>query len=303
MATGFGIALHDAGLPVGPDRCERLARAVTIMGATTVAELRACALATMVSDPGQMPTFDRVFAAVFGGPSPFRHLNLPNAARSYERPASDGSPQPQGRSEDNPGDLPSGLRVSDAVPAAADSDEPLVEGPAVHRVASATERLSGRDFTELSPAELRQLVTLMREMALAIPPRRTRRFRTARDGKRPDLRRTLRLARRTGGEAIRFARRAPRAKPRRLGDRRPGPARRADGPAVPGGAPDRLGQPAHPVAPLPSRGRRHGRRLALLRRRGQRAQPGLAGRPAVRSPGPLAGKISRWRAKRVRAIG
>jgi Protein containing von Willebrand factor type A (vWA) domain len=56
----------------------------------------------------------------------------------------------------------------------------------------------------------------MRKMTLAIPPRRTRRFRTARDGKRPDLRRTLRLARRTGGEAIRFARRAPRIKPRRL---------------------------------------------------------------------------------------
>src|SRR5207245_881398 len=132
------------------------------------------------------------------------------------RPESDGSPQPQGRSEGNPGDLPSGLRVSDAVPAASDSDEPLVEGPAVHRIASATERLSGRDFTELSPAELRQLVTLMRKMTLAIPPRRTRRFRTARDGKRPDLRRTLRLARRSGGEAIRFARRAPRVRPRRL---------------------------------------------------------------------------------------
>jgi uncharacterized protein with von Willebrand factor type A (vWA) domain len=218
MATGFGIALHDAGLPVGPDRCERLARAVTVMGATTVAELRACALATMVSDPSQMPTFDRVFSAVFGGPSPFRHLNLPTAPRSYQRPESDGTPQPQpqGLSETNPGNLSSSLRVSDAVPAAADSDEPLAEGPAVHRVASATERLSGRDFTELSPAELRQLVTLMREMTLAIPPRRTRRFRSARDGKRPDLRRTLRLARRTGGEAIRFARRAPRVKPRRL---------------------------------------------------------------------------------------
>jgi uncharacterized protein len=218
MATGFGIALHDAGLPVGPDRCERLARAVTVMGATTVADLRACALATMVSDPSQMPTFDRVFSAVFGGPSPFRHLNLPTAPRSYQRPESDGAPQPQpqGLSETNPGDLSASLRVSDAVPAAADSDEPLAEGPAVHRVASATERLSGRDFTELSPAELRQLVTLMREMTLAIPPRRTRRFRSARDGKRPDLRRTLRLARRTGGEAIRFARRAPRVKPRRL---------------------------------------------------------------------------------------
>ena len=66
MAAGLGIALHTAGLPVGPDRCERLARAVTVMGATSVAELRACALATMVSDPGQMTTFDRVFAALFG---------------------------------------------------------------------------------------------------------------------------------------------------------------------------------------------------------------------------------------------
>src|SRR5256884_7869606 len=56
----------------------------------------------------------------------------------------------------------------------------------------------------------------MRRMPRPTPPRRTRRFRTARDGKRPDLRRTLRLARRSGGEAIRFARRAPRLRPRRL---------------------------------------------------------------------------------------
>jgi uncharacterized protein len=216
MATGFGIALHSAGLPVGPDRCERLARAVTVMGATTVAELRACALATMVSDPGQMSTFDRVFAAVFGGPSPFRDLNLPTAAPGYQHAESDGGPEPAAQSQPSPGGLPSGLRVADAVPATAADDEELVEAPAVRRVASATERLRGRDFTELSPAELRQLVTLMREMTLAVPPRRTRRYRPARDGKRPDLRRTLRLARRSGGEAIRFARRAPRVRPRRL---------------------------------------------------------------------------------------
>ncbi len=86
----------------------------------------------------------------------------------------------------------------------------------MHRVASAAERLRGRDFTQLSAGELRQLVTLMREMTLAIPPRRTRRYRRARDGKRPDLRGTLRQARRSGGEAIRLARRAPRERPRRL---------------------------------------------------------------------------------------
>src|ERR1700748_3262476 len=150
MATGFGIAVHDAGLPVGPDRCERLARAVTVMGATTVAELRACALATMVSDPSQMPTFDRVFTAVFGGPSPFRDLNLPTAPRSYERPESDGRPHPPRAAEDSSRALSARGRAPAGVPPAAAGDEPLVEGPAVHLVASATERLSGRDFTELS---------------------------------------------------------------------------------------------------------------------------------------------------------
>ena len=96
MAAGFGDRrCTTRGCPVGPDRCERLARAVTIMGATTVAELRACALATMVSDPGQMPTFDRVFAAVFGGPSPFRHLNLPTAARSSSAPNPTAAPSPR----------------------------------------------------------------------------------------------------------------------------------------------------------------------------------------------------------------
>jgi uncharacterized protein with von Willebrand factor type A (vWA) domain len=216
MATGLGIALHTAGLPVGPDRCERLARAVTVMGATSLAELRACALATMVSDPGQMPVFDRVFAALFGGPSPFRNLPPLPTPQAFQRAGSDGSPPPSGPPLGDPGGLPSGLRLSDAEPSATDGDEPLAEGPAMRRVASAAERLRGRDFTELSPAELRQLVVLMREMTLAIPPRRTRRYRSARDGKRPDLRRTLRLARRSGGEAIRFARRAPRIRPRRL---------------------------------------------------------------------------------------
>ncbi len=214
MAAGLGIALHNAGLPVGPDRCERLARAVTVMGATSVAELRACALATMVSDPGQMSTFDRVFAALFGAPSPFPD-QVPPTGPAFQSPDS-GGPPPAPGTQGDPGDWPSGLHLSDTGPAAGDSDEPLVEAPALRRVASDVERLRGRDFSELSAAELRQLVTLMREMTLAIPPRRTRRYRAARDGKRPDLRRTLRLARRSGGEAIRFARRAPRVKPRRL---------------------------------------------------------------------------------------
>src|SRR5215470_17231182 len=66
LAVALGVALRSAGLPAGPDRCERLARAVTVMGASTIAELHACALATMVSDPSQVDTFERVFAEMFG---------------------------------------------------------------------------------------------------------------------------------------------------------------------------------------------------------------------------------------------
>jgi uncharacterized protein len=215
MAAGLGIALHTAGLPVGPDRCERLARAVTVMGATSVAELRACALATMVSDPGQMTTFDRVFAALFGTPSPVRDL-MPPVQPAFPRAEPDGGPEPDAQSPGDPDGWSAGMHVSASGAAADDADEPLAEAPAVRHVASAAERLRGRDFTELSAGELRQLVTLMREMTLAVPPRRTRRYRAARDGKRPDLRRTLRLARRSGGEAIRLARRARRVRPRRL---------------------------------------------------------------------------------------
>ncbi len=83
-------------------------------------------------------------------------------------------------------------------------------------MASATERLRSRDFTELSPAELHQLVSLMRNLTLAIPPRRTRRFRGPRQGKRPDLRRTMRQARRYGGEVIRLSHQARVLRPRRL---------------------------------------------------------------------------------------
>ncbi|HEX2820919.1 MAG TPA: VWA domain-containing protein [Streptosporangiaceae bacterium] len=215
LAAALGTALHGAGLPVGPDRCERLARALTVMEVSSVAGLRACALATMVSDPGQMSTFDRVFAALFGAPSPL--AGLPSPGDPGYQPADPGrGASPAARTQRDPGQWPAGVHVSEGAPATPDGDEPPAGAAAIRRVASAAERLRGRDFTQLSDTELRELVSLMRELTLAVPPRRTRRYRPARGGKRPDLRRTLRLARRSGGEPVRLARRAPRVKPRRL---------------------------------------------------------------------------------------
>jgi hypothetical protein len=231
LAAALAEALRSAGLPAGPDRSERLAGALTVMRATTLTGLHACALATMVSGPAQVETFERVFNELFGagaGPGAARQppLTAPRqnmVAESAERAdADDAGRDPDdlgaGGADDLLADLPG---LDDALAAAeasetegeADSDDGV---PAVRRVASMTERLRERDFAQLSPSELAQLATLMRQLVIAVPPRRTRRYRPRKDGARLDMRRTMRQATRTGGEPMRIARQAVRFRPRRL---------------------------------------------------------------------------------------
>lgn len=202
LVAAFGAALHDAGLPVGPDRSERFARAVTLLTPTTTAELHRCARATLTCHPEQFEILDRVFDAVFRGyaddPADFR-----------------GDPNATGTSTTTtkPGGSPTA-----GPPSASSSPEPAtreVEIP-VATVGSAAERLASRDFATLTPQELALLTDLMRRLTLATPVRRTRRMRPTASGGGTDLRATLRRARRTGGDPLRLMRREPRERPRRL---------------------------------------------------------------------------------------
>jgi hypothetical protein len=224
----FAAALRSAGLPAGPDRSERLAGALTVMRARTIAQLHACALATMVSAPNQVDTFERVFNEMFGtGPAgPQRpEVTAPQQnmiVESAERADSEDAAADAASADELPPEL-AGLdeALSEGMgrdrEAESDSDAEPDEGmPAVRRVASRTERLRERDFAQLSPSELAQLATLMRELVIAVPPRRTRRYRPKKDGARLDMRRTMRQATRTGGEPVRIARRAVRTRQRRL---------------------------------------------------------------------------------------
>jgi uncharacterized protein with von Willebrand factor type A (vWA) domain len=227
LAAALSTGLRTAGLPAGPDRSERLAAALTVMRATTIAELHACALATMVSGPSQIDVFERVFNEMFGaglpgtGPpevaTPQRNMIVESAERADdpldERPpdADELPPELAGLDEAL---AAAGAREQEADAAAGDEGKDGV--PAVRRVASMTERLRSRDFAQLTPAELSQLATLMRELVIAVPPRRTRRYRPKKDGARLDMRRTMRQATRTGGEPVRIARRAVRVRQRRL---------------------------------------------------------------------------------------
>jgi uncharacterized protein len=234
LAAVLAVALRSAGLQAGPDRSGRLAGALSVMHATTLAELHACALATMVSGPAQVDVFERVFSELFGpegpdGPGgprwPAVIAPQPNmVVDSVERadvPA-DGSDPSAARGDELPEELrwlDEALARSEAAEATADPDSEadLDEGgPAVRRIASVTERLRQRDFAQLTPSELAQLASLMRQLVIAVPPRRTRRYRPRKDGARLDMRRTMRQAIRTGGEPIAIARQAVRVRQRRL---------------------------------------------------------------------------------------
>src|SRR3984957_9128644 len=229
LAAALATALRGAGLPAGPDRSERLAAALAVMGATAIAELHACALATMVSSPSQIDAFERGFNEMFGSgrpggrrpevAAPQQNMIVESAERSDD--PTDGDGQATGTDE-----LPPELAGLDEALAAAGAREQEADSaddaegddgmPAVRRVASMTERLRSRDFAQLTPAELSQLAALMRELVIAVPPRRTRRYRPKKDGARLDMRRTMRQATRTGGEPVRIARRAVRVRQRRL---------------------------------------------------------------------------------------
>ena len=229
LAAALATALRTAGLPAGPDRSERLAGALAVMRATTIEELHACALATMVSAPNQIDAFERVFNEMFGaGPSgprrpevtaPQQNMIVESAERADD--AEEDQSRAAGQDELPPelAGLDEALSAGDTGegPADPDADDDSDERvPVVRRVASQTERLRERDFAQLTSVELAQLAALMRELVIAVPPRRTRRYRPKKDGARLDMRRTMRQATRTGGEPVRIARRAVRTRQRRL---------------------------------------------------------------------------------------
>ncbi|MFF3453973.1 VWA domain-containing protein [Streptomyces sp. NPDC002730] len=202
LAASFTAALHDAGIAVGPDRTRSFARALTLLAPSTTPELRHCALATLVSDREQIEPFDAVFREVFGGPA--------------DREAQRGQPGDPARSlpDTVPGRVP-GTRKATADRRGREADAQPREAP-VPLAASPLDRLADRDFADLSAEELARLSEVMRTLVLRTPTRPSRRRRTALQGERIDVRRTLSVSRRTGGYPLQLRRFMPRTRPRDL---------------------------------------------------------------------------------------
>jgi uncharacterized protein with von Willebrand factor type A (vWA) domain len=214
LAAAFGQRLRAVGVPVTPERAADFARAISLVRPVSRRRLYWTARSMFVADESHAAAFDDVFRSIFGGATR-TDRSLPTDAEAVPAPADDRpTTDERGSSHVRARERPVTPVVS-AQPRSTDlEDRAGVQVP--RAIASAEERLAGKRFDALDADELAQVYRLMSRLQLATPVRRARRFEHAQHGRRVDLRRTLRASLRTGGDAIRLARRRRRVVRRRL---------------------------------------------------------------------------------------
>lgn len=216
LAVALAATLHRAGMAVTPMQAARFADALPLVLPQRRDQLYWTARIALVSEHNQLPLFDAVFGAVFDGmvdPADSRGDTAgppPVGSEPLQRPAAAQRRVVSGDAH------ASGTRAATAAPRGRNADE-AAEQNAVPVVASSEERLRDTAFADLASDEAADMRRLVRRIVLATPARRIRRTRvSSRFGERIDLRRTLRRARRTGGEPVRLVHRRRRQHPRGL---------------------------------------------------------------------------------------
>ena len=215
LAGALSRRLHDAGVPMTPERPADFARALTLVRPLTRRRLYWTARAVFVSDRAHVEPFDAVFFSIFGDPAatrlvePRRRADRAGAAR---RPAAwpSAPAAPRRRRRDRRDAASVAARGGDEDEDGAEADVPLAHG---ERRGGAGRQALRRARAARAGAALPADVAPARSRRRS---RRTRRYESGRHGQRIDLRRTLRASLRTGGDPIRLARRRRRVARRRL---------------------------------------------------------------------------------------
>ena len=194
LLVGFVRSLRRAGLAVPVGSTVVFAEAVAAVGGTDLRQVYWAGRATLVTRPEDMAVYDRVFGAVWRGLTP----NAESFATETFTLLMD--------AEDE----------ADAPPTAEDDDDGL-DGPTLVVRFSPHEVLRHKDFAAYSHAEMDEAHRLMADLHLAGALRRSRRRRPSRHRRgHPDVRRTVRHALRTGGEALERRYTEPDERPRRV---------------------------------------------------------------------------------------
>jgi len=187
LLAGFPGALREAGLPVDPGRAAAFLQAARVAPMRSLADLSRAGRVTLAGSPDDLAIFDAVFKAWFADDA------LPQIVES---PDEEQAPPAKQRGEQQ------ALRE-------------MLDGDAAGKDASATDILNRRNFGRQSDADRAVLGQIKRNIGL-LPTIESRTHLPSPRGRRIDVARTAREARRTAGETLRLFRKARPDKPRRL---------------------------------------------------------------------------------------
>lgn len=192
VVVGFVRALRAAGVDVPVGSTVAFGEALATLDPSRRHDVYWAGRATLVHRPEDTPVYDRVFARCFDG-TELLHL-VTTDTLTVRLALDDGdAEEPLGAEGDGDGD----------------------GDPTISVRWSPVEVLRTRDFAAYSPEEFAEAKRLMADLRLAGALRSSRRRRPARRG-RPDVRRTVRRALRSGGEPVRRAYVGPSTRPRRV---------------------------------------------------------------------------------------
>jgi uncharacterized protein len=187
---GFGRELRHRGLNVGTGRIVTFCRSAAALGALDRTGLYWAGRSSLISRPEDAQAFDAAFDEWFREGIRIeldlgRHVPGAGIERDLE--------ELQSLTVDEERVVAKEWHALD------ESEEPEGEA-AIRIVASAVELLREKSFADLTEEERLRVARVIRQLAVVVPRRRTRRFRPAPGGARFDVRRTLRRSLRTHGE-------------------------------------------------------------------------------------------------------
>jgi uncharacterized protein len=198
----FARLLRAAGLRIGPDRVVDCVKALEMAGASEFPLRREdwywTMSAVLLSRNEQRPIFDQAFRIFWRDPKLAERMMQLMLPQAYGR-----APKPEEQQSQ---------RLTDALFSQKKEQQESREKIELEArlTFSSREVLQRMDFDTMSAAELAEAKKLIAELRLPLPVIKTRRFHVERNGRRIDLRKTLRESLRGGGDVIPLVRAAPR---------------------------------------------------------------------------------------------
>jgi uncharacterized protein len=196
VAVAMARTLRALGVAASPDSTVAFAAALAEVGIERRSHAYWAGRATLVHRPEDVPTYDRVFAAIMDG-------------RGADQLEPDAAPPPV--------EHVTILVDADDEPGGGEGAVEHVDGPVLTLRWSDREVLRDKDFAACTVSELDEAHRLMADLRVTGARRRSRRLRATRRTRGAiDLRATARRALRTGGEPLRTMHRVPGDRPRRI---------------------------------------------------------------------------------------